>query len=89
MKRLLSILSVIFVLGCSAEDDSNSERCCDTTISELKASYTRMYNEVKNDPEATDQQKAEAQAEYEARMESPCFYYKISLENSGASCENP
>ena len=85
MKKLLLLILIFIAIGCSSED-SNEEMCCRTSVADIIKSYDEMYSEILA-KELTAQQRIEAEREYKAKIENPCFYHRKSLENAGASCE--
>ena len=85
MKNYLFLILLALFLSCSSED-SNEEMCCRTSVADIIKSYDEMYSEILA-KELTAQQRIEAEREYKATIENPCFYHRKSLENAGASCE--
>ncbi|UJH91687.1 hypothetical protein LZ575_03085 [Antarcticibacterium sp. 1MA-6-2] len=89
MKKLLLFICIIFFSCSSDEDRDNGEMCCGTSIADIRESYHTMYGELLAKDNLTVQQRKEAEQEYAYRIENPCESYRKSLENAGASCENP
>ncbi|CAM4091868.1 hypothetical protein [Gillisia limnaea] len=89
MKKILLLL-FLTVMSCSTEDESeNQALCCGTPIAEIIESYHKMYGEVLENGTFTEARRREIIAEYNDRIENPCESHIRSLENAGASCENP
>ena len=76
MKKLLPLLLLIVpFLSCSTSEDENA-MCCGYTIQQLKDGYSKMYAEILANDDITAQQRIEAEAELERKLEDPCFYFK-------------
>lgn len=88
MKKLLLFLCLIAFSCSSEEEEQGEEMCCDATIQEITDSYDKLYQEILSNPETTEQQRLEAQEEYEIKMRNPCESYKQALANAGAPCSS-
>ena len=77
MKKLLPLLLLAVTFSCSTSEDENA-MCCGYTIEQIKESYSKMYAEILANDDITAQQRIDAEADLERKLEDPCFYFKRS-----------
>lgn len=58
-------------------------------VSEIVDSYHKMYGEILDRGDLTEQRRIEIQSEYDRKVNEPCLYYEKALIYAGASCANP